>query len=337
MRNLLPTLVAGMLATGCSHMQSQSMTPKDLADLRNQTVVRTSAPVPAFTTMKFFDERGPRMARNDDSLIRSAGVVDPAASMSATLATSLAASTGARILPQPISVTGLEVRQIADAARSTARYALDVHTFSWLVTYLPLAWDSYGLAYTASARLIDTQTGTVVAQGYCNQGFDKTINPPTFEVMMANRAARLKRELEITAEACTKIFSTQMSLDIPGPMVQSASTAVAQPVRAATTTLPQSVDPKPAGVAAPVAPPSAIVSLQTLQNGPTAAPVTQPLDAYQVALTEIRVRHNRLNPDSMYYDQDVFDWVMARQAEHVKKGLAPPDALRRAVDNMEQR
>jgi len=318
-------------------MQQQAITAKDLADLRNQTVVQTAAPVPSFSVLKFFDERtGPKTARNDDALIQSAGVADPAVSIGATLARSLAVSTGARVLPQQIPVTGAEVRQIADATRSSARYVLDVRTFSWMVTYLPFAWNSYGLAYTASARLIDNRTNTIVAQGYCNRGFDNTVNPPTFEVMVANQAERLKRELELAAEACTKIFSTQMSLGTPGPMVQSASTAGPQQARPAATVLQQPVDPAPAKAIAPVTPQSAVVVQQAPQTSPTAAPVTRPLDAYQAALAEIQNRNNRLNPYSVYFNQDAFDWVMTRQGEYMKKGLAPPEALRRAMADMER-
>jgi len=327
MRKILLTLVAGILVTGCSHMQHQAITTKDLADLRNQTLVQTSAPSPTFLAFKFFNENDSRkILTNQDALIHSAGVKDPAVSIGATLAASLAVSNGARILPQQIPVTGVEARQIADAARSSARYVLDVRTISWLVTYLPLAWNSYGLAYTASARLIDTRTGTVVAQGYCNQSFDKTVDPPTFDAMVANQAERLKRELDITAEACTKIFSTQMSLGTPGPIVRSASTAGSQ----------QAVDPEPAKAIAPVTPRPAVVLQQPPQTSLTAAPVTRPFDAYQVALAEIRNRNNRLDPDSAYFNQDAFDWLMARQAEHMKKGFAPPEALRRAVADMER-
>jgi hypothetical protein len=344
MRNVLLTLVVGVLATGCAHMHQQAITVKDQADMRNQTVVRTSAPVPGFLTLQFFNEGGSaRVAKNNDSIIHRAGVVDPAVSIGATLATSLATAYDARILPQQIPVTSFDVRQIADAARSSARYVLDVRSISWLVTYLPLAWNSYGLAYTASARLIDTKTNTVVAQGYCNQNFDKTVNPPTFEEMMASRAARLKRELDITAEACTTIFSTQMSLGTPGPMVRSASTAGTQQARPTTTALRQSFDPEPATATAPVTPQSAIVlpppppPPPESQPSMTAAPISQPVDAYQIALAEIQDKNNRLDPDSAYYNKDAFDWVMARQAEHMKKGLAPVEALHRAVDDMTKR
>lgn len=336
MRNILLTLVAGMLVTGCSHMQHQAITAKDLADLRNQTLVQTSAPTPSFLSLKFFDDRGPRIPRSEDALIRSAGVADPAASIGATLANSLAASNGARILPQRIPVTGSEVKQIADAARSSARYVLDVRTFSWMVTYLPLAWNSYGLAYTASARLIDTQTNTVVAQGYCNQGFDKTVNPPTFDAMMANQAERLKRELDITAEACTKTFSIQMSLGMPGPVVRSAAAAGPKQALPGTTSLDQPLDPEPVKASVAVPPPSAVVLQQPTQTSLPAAPAERALDPYQTALAAVRNRNNRLDPDSAYFNQDAFDWIMARQAEHIKKGLASPEALRRAVADMER-
>ena len=338
MRNLLLILAAGTLATGCSHMQHKAITTKDLADLNNQTIVQTSPPVPGFLVLKFkLPAGGP--ATVDDALIRNAGVVDPAISMGATLAASLASANGARILPQRIAVTGAEVGQIANAARSSARYVLDVRTFSWLLTYLPFAWNSYGLAYTASARLIDTQTNTIVAQGYCNLGFDKTIDPPTFDAMVANQAARLKRELSVSAEACTKTFSAQMSLGSPGPMVRPALPAVAQQAGPVSTAVAKPVDAAPLVTVAPVAQQSMAGAQQSMvgaQQSVPAAPVSRPLDAYEVALAEVRAKHNRLDSESVYFSQDAFDWIMARQAEHMQKGLSAPAALRRAVENMER-
>jgi hypothetical protein len=87
-------------------------------------------------------------------------------------------------------------------------------------------------------------------------------------------------------------------------------------------------------IAAVVAPQSAVALQQPGQPQPKAAPRSQPLDAYQLALVDIQNSNNRLDPDSAYYNQDAYDWVMARQAEHIKKGLAPADALRRAAGDM---
>lgn len=331
MRHLLLIFVAGTLATGCSHMQHQAITTKDLANLNNQAIVQTSVPVPGFAVLKFqFAVTNPPTI--DDALIRSAGIVDPAIAMGATLAASLASANGARILPQRIAVTGAEVGQIADAARSSARYVLDVRTFSWLLTYLPTAWNSYGLAYTATARLIDTQTNTIAAQGYCNEGFDKTIDPPTYHAMVANQAARLKRELSIIAQACTKTFSTQMSLGTPGPMLRPASPAVAQQARPASADVARPVYAAPLVTVAPVVQQSMVVAQQTVP----AAQLSRPLDAYELALAEMREKHNRLDPQSVYFSQDAFDWIIARQAEHMQRGLSAPAALRRAVENMER-
>lgn len=252
--------------------------------------------------------------------------------MGATLAASLASANGARILPQRIAVIGAEVVQISNAARSTARYVLDVRTFSWWLTYMPTAWNSYGVGYTASARLIDTQTNTIVAQGYCNQGHDKIIDPPTFVAMIANQAARMKRELSVIAQACTKTFSTQMALGSPGPMVRPASPAVAQQARPASADAAKPVDASPLVAVAPVAQQFMVVA----QQPAPASPLARPLDPYGVVLAEMRAKHNRLDPESVYFSQDAFDWIMARQAEHVQKGLSAPAALRRAVENMER-
>ena len=65
-------------------------------------------------------------------------------------------------------------------------------------------------------------------------------------------------------------------------------------------------------------------------------PLSRPLDAYEVALAEIRAKHNRLDPRSVYYSPDLVDWIKARQDEYMKQGLAAPAALRRAVENMER-
>jgi hypothetical protein len=136
--------------------------------------------------------------------------------------------------------------------------------------------------------------------------------------------------------------STGAGFDYPGsvtitlvsqqlPQTQAKAAPPAQPVDA----YREPVAPAAANAIAPVvAAQSAVVLQQPGQSQPKAAPLSQPVDAYQLALAEIRNRNSRLDPTSAYYNQDAFDWVMERQAEHVKKGLAPADALRLAVADM---
>ena len=340
-----------MLVTGCSHMKHQELTASGLASLKDQTIVQTGAPAPGFMTLTVGDVVGGALgalagATFKDPMGLSKKLPDPAVSMNSTLA-ALLASKGARIAPQRLTVPDADVAQIADAARSSGRYVLDVRTVSWLITYLPTAWKSYGLAYTASARLIDTQSKTVVAQGYCNQSFDKTVNPPSWNDMMKDDFARLKQELDITAQACTNIFSSQMSLGAPGPMVHPAlATQIAPspplPTAAATSAARPSVAPPPAAQASAVPPsvvparqPAYVAQKEIYPLQQAALPPDRPLDPYDQVMAEVQRKHNRLNPDSVYYSQDLFDWVMARKVEHMKAGLAAPQALRRAVENME--
>ncbi|PWF55539.1 hypothetical protein C7C56_001045 [Massilia glaciei] len=330
--------MAAILAAGCSHMGDQAINAKGLADLKGQQIVRTGNRALGFTVLRpNFNPLQPYLNMTvQDEMITGFGVVDPAAAMSARLGASLAASQGSRVLPQTITVASTEVAAIADAARASARFALDVRTFSWLITYLPLAWNSYGLAYTASARLIDTESKTVVAKGYCNLGFNKTVNPPTYEGMMANSAARLKRELQISGEECANIFSAQMGIGPLGKMVQADSVPMQRQAPAATVaTPPVYTQPVAAIVRAAPAPQQTYVEVQ---QQPAVAMVAAPNQAteYDALMAQVRARHNNLNPDSPYFNSDTHEWLMARQAEHEKKGLAPSAALRRAVENMEK-
>ncbi|MES3023126.1 MAG: hypothetical protein V4857_16295 [Pseudomonadota bacterium] len=339
MTKLLPISMVAILGAGCSHMSDQAINAKSLAELRNASVVRTVYAAKGFTVLQpSFPGQGPiNMAVRDD-VINDFGVPDPAAAMGATLGAALAASHGAQVRPQAITVVSTDVAAIAEAARASARFALDVRTFSWLVTYLPLAWNSYGLAYTASARLIDTESKTIVAQGYCNLGFNKTVNPPSLEGMLSNRAARLKRELQLSAEECARTFSAQMAIGPLGKMVEGDSVPALRPAPSATvTTSPVYAQPVEAVAgAAPAPAPQAYVEVRQPPPAPALAGAGNQGTEYDTLMATVRARHNKLNPDSPYFDADTYEWLMARQAEHEKKGLAPTAALRRAVENLEQ-
>jgi hypothetical protein len=117
-----------------------------------------------------------------------------------------------------------------------------------------------------------------------------------------------------------------------GPRTGSAPAAVAKPVVVASpVTAPPMAQQAIVAMQQPV--PQPVVVAQ--QPAPI-VPLSRALDAYEEALAEMRAKHNRLNPDSIYFNQDVLDWVMARKAEHMQKGLSAPAALRRAVENMER-
>jgi len=78
---------------------------------------------------------------------------------------------------------------------------LDIQTVDWNVIYFPFDWTHYQLRYTARARLIDANTGKRIAQAPCQyKSQDK--EPPSYDQMLENKAARLKAMLAAAADTC---------------------------------------------------------------------------------------------------------------------------------------
>lgn len=104
-----------------------------------------------------------------------------------------------------------------------------------------------------------------------------------------------------------------------------------------------------APVAAPVAQPAAVVTPLVAQaapvaklpaSEPAAAPQVQPSamdQSYADALASAQSKYQTLNPDSPWYRQEMYDWVMARKDENVRAGKAPDAALKLALAAMEGR
>ena len=82
---------------------------------------------------------------------------------------------------------------------------LDVETINWMFIYFPLDWSHYRIMYVARARLIDANTGKRIAQAPCTyKSDDKT--PPTYDQMLADKAALLKTMLAAAANSCAEIW-----------------------------------------------------------------------------------------------------------------------------------
>ena len=64
--------------------------------------------------------------------------------------------------------------------------------------------------YAAKARLINTQTKAVVAEGFCKHIPDSSVNAPTYNELLENGAAKLKSELNAVAGVCVNSMKTQM-------------------------------------------------------------------------------------------------------------------------------
>jgi hypothetical protein len=64
--------------------------------------------------------------------------------------------------------------------------------------------------YSAKARIIDTSSKTVVAESFCSRVPDANGKEPTYDELVGNSAAGLKKELASHASNCSEEIKTKM-------------------------------------------------------------------------------------------------------------------------------
>lgn len=166
-------------------------------------------------------------------ILVSNDIRDPAIDISRDLAFALASQRGTA-LSLPVIVTpesslgkagawahGVLNNQLtktltSEGAESLARtcqgsdYVLDVKTTDWSTGFYRTNWLRYRIRYTAQMRLIETQSGDVVAKGTYKHRTKKTDSSPRYATLLANDAARLKAELNDAAKRSAAYFKTNV-------------------------------------------------------------------------------------------------------------------------------
>ncbi|MFY9478161.1 MAG: hypothetical protein WAQ08_10960 [Aquabacterium sp.] len=66
------------------------------------------------------------------------------------------------------------------------------------------------MIYSAKARIIDTSSKTVVAESFCSRVPDANGKEPTYDELVGNSAAGLKKELASHASNCSEEIKTKM-------------------------------------------------------------------------------------------------------------------------------
>ncbi len=85
-------------------------------------------------------------------------------------------------------------------------YVLDVRTAKWAMEYFPEDHDAYRISYSAQMRLIDCESGRVVAEGFYHGAPPISAQSEGYDELLENGAAGLKRELRIAARDCLGYF-----------------------------------------------------------------------------------------------------------------------------------
>lgn len=206
----LSALAIALALSGCASVRNLPMDQKAAAAIKGQQVTYTTrAEKPSFMAMTagkaaFALLGAAAMISEGNSIISSNNVPDPADSIANGLAQALEAGNGATLSPS-VSVVGNDIANLVGKAGS-AKYVVDVETVQWAFAYYPTDWTHYYVMYSAKARLIDTVTKDVVAEGLCSQSTKDNPGSPSYDELVGNGAKRLKSVLADAASACVQQF-----------------------------------------------------------------------------------------------------------------------------------
>jgi len=150
---------------------------------------------------------GPRGAR----MRADEHIADPADDIATLLADALAGRQGAVILPARGTVAHEAPSAVVGAAPPGARYVLSVATLAWGLGRIPMRDAEYAVAYMARARLVDVQSGAVVAEAACLQPPDGSeVSSKDYDRFVAVHAQLLKTELGARVDRCVHFLKRDL-------------------------------------------------------------------------------------------------------------------------------
>lgn len=151
---------------------------------------------------------GAAMTSSGNAIVNENGVEDPANWISQELLSSMQRKYGVKNNGSR-RVSDDKPEAIAKAC-SDSDYVIDVRTINWSFVYFPVNWATYRVIYSAQLRLIDCKSGQVIAQGFHVRVPEKTNDSPSHDDLVHNKAARLKKELRVSAQEALYHFQTKI-------------------------------------------------------------------------------------------------------------------------------
>lgn len=215
MKKIISGIAIAALMTGCANIQKIPLNADASAALNNQAIVSVTRAKPDFAAITpgkaaFAMLGAVAMISAGNDLVKLNDVDDPANAISLGLLQELQSARAARPIAPAVLVDGDEPEKLIAASKGSAKYVLDVQTINWSLAYFPTDWTHYRVMYVARARLIDAESRKVVAEGKCARVPDSNENAPSYDELVADKAQRLKKELQIAADGCVKSLKTEM-------------------------------------------------------------------------------------------------------------------------------
>jgi len=113
---------------------------------------------------------------------------------------------------KPVGTINASTTKPADFGKLApqADYVLDVQTVMWSVVYYPANWGTYRAVTVSSCRLVDCKTGKIVASGVYTHDPKKNEQSSTYDGLLGNQAAALKRELKHSESESVQYFRSNV-------------------------------------------------------------------------------------------------------------------------------
>lgn len=215
-----------LLLGACAGPQNLAVSRDTLDAMQGKSVVLIQRESPGFVAMTsgkgMFAVAGVGAAVvAGNKMVSENGIVDPAMTISRTLAHSLANGYGVQVQGETEVVESDNVDSLV-AAAGQSDYALDVATNGWSYIYDGFSFGDYFVGYSSKLRLIDVRSGEVVSSGLCLYDAKKNGKTAvTHEKLLAENAAYIKQELADATNLCIEEFATGLFSVSPQSVAQS--------------------------------------------------------------------------------------------------------------------
>lgn len=211
-------LILALFATACANVPTKRLAESGANDLsgRQVHIVREASPsLGALTAGEAMLGVFGALAAHDQGLkiVRDNRIQDPSEAVENALARHLRYrhNTANRVDTIEFGEQKPDDLEGWAAENRPNSLVLDVETLGWGFSYFPTVWTRYRAYYTGKVRLIDVETGEVIAQYLCSGTMPEDSDAaPTYEDMMADRAAGLKAMLNARAKACVDEVAVQI-------------------------------------------------------------------------------------------------------------------------------
>lgn len=203
----LMTIAAAITLTGCVSTKVAPLDTKQMQGLEGGSIALSHRTKPVFmaqTAAKAgFGLLGAAgMAASGNKIVADNAIEDPAVRIGQKLMDELALSHLLTVVDAGnVVANGTDIKQLAKQY-GKADLLLDVQTVDWNFIYFPTDWNNYQVIYRTKLRLIDTKKSKLLAEGFCERVPGKTSDAPSYEGLVGNGAAGLKRRLASAADSC---------------------------------------------------------------------------------------------------------------------------------------